>query len=168
MNMHSTKPVPFAEREFRDVLGHFATGVAVVTTCHEGSAPIGMAVNSFASVSLDPPEILWSVSSSAPSRDAFALHGAFAVNIMSEHDKDRIMQFARPSDDKFRGIEWQPGWRGVPVLSHAIATLECETKQMIPCGDHEIVVGSVRAIERRDGDPLLFFRGQFSTLGGAV
>lgn len=168
MNMHSTYPKPLDPREFRDVLGCFATGVTVVTTCGDDGAPVGLAVNSFASVSLDPAEILWSITSSAPSRSAFETCGAFAVNIMGEQDKESTLQFARPSDDKFGGVAWKRGWRDVPVLTSALATLECDVKQMIPCGDHHIVVGSVRAIDRRDGDPLLFYRGQFASLGATV
>ncbi|MCY3877088.1 MAG: flavin reductase family protein [Rhodobacteraceae bacterium] len=152
----------------RDVLGHFATGVAVVTTCGNDARPVGLAVNSFSSVSLDPPEILWSIASAAPSRTAFERHGAFAVNVMPEEDKDRILQFARPSDNKFDGVPWRRGRCEVPVLDSAIATLECDTKQMIPCGDHHIVVGSVRAIDSRDGNPLVFFRGRFTSLGVTV
>lgn len=168
MNMHSPSPRPPDPRALRDVLGCFATGVTVVTTCAEDGAPIGLAVNSFASVSLDPAEILWSITSSAPSRPAFENFGAFAVNIMAKEDKEETLQFARPSDDKFGGVAWKRGWRDVPVLTNALATLECDVKQMIPCGDHHIVVGSVRAIDRRDGDPLLFYRGQFATLGAAA
>lgn len=168
MNMHSPYPTPFGATEFRDVLGRFATGVAVVTTCGDEGAPVGLAVNSFASVSLDPPEILWSIISNAPSRSAFEQHGAFAVNVMAEESKDQTLQFARPSDDKFGGVAWKKGWRDVPVLDSAIATLECAIKEMIPCGDHHIIVGSVRAINCTDGDPLVFFRGQFSSLGATV
>lgn len=164
MNMHTPYPTPFDATELRDVLGRFATGVTVVTTCADDGAPIGMAVNSFASVSLDPAEILWSITSSAPSRSAFETHKAFAVNIMAAGDDEQVLQFARPSDDKFAGISWRRGWRDVPVLDSAIATLECDIKQMIPCGDHHIMVGSVRAINSREGDPLLFFRGKFGSL----
>ena len=168
MNMHNPQHHAIDPRELRDVLGHFATGVAVVTTCDAKGGPVGMAVNSFASVSLEPPEILWSISKTAPSRDAFSAHRAFAVNIMSDEDKQQTLQFATPLDDKFAGVDWKRGWRDVPLLDSAIATLECETKEMIPCGDHEIIVGSVRAIDRKDGDPLVFFRGQFSSLGAAI
>ena len=168
MNMHSTYPAPFDQRELRDVLGRFATGVAVVTTCDTDAKPVGLVVNSFASVSLDPPEILWSIVSDAPSRAAFERHGAFAVNIMPEEDKEQTLQFARPSENKFDGIAWQRGWREIPVLDRALATLECDVKQMIPCGDHHIVVGSVRAIASRDGEPLVFYRGQFASLGGSI
>lgn len=140
----------------------------MVTTCDNDSRPLGLTVNSFSSVSLDPPEILWSIATNAPSRVAFKRHGAFAVNVMPEEDKHRILQFARPSDNKFDGVSWRRGWCEVPVLNSAIATLECDTKQMIPCGDHHIIVGSVRAIDSRDGNPLVFFRGQFTSLGTTV
>ena len=168
MNMQSANPASFDAAELRDVLGRFATGVAVVTTCGDRGVPLGLAVNSFASVSLDPPEILWSIVSTAPSRPAFERHGAFAVNVMAEEAKDQTLQFARPSKDKFDGVSWRKGWREVPVLENAIATLECDIKEMIPCGDHHIVVGSVRAIDGSDGDPLVFFRGQFASLGADV
>ncbi|MEP3275451.1 MAG: flavin reductase family protein [Stappiaceae bacterium] len=170
MNMHNPNIVRehLEPRALRDVLGCFATGVAVVTTCDTDAVPVGMTINSFASVSLDPPEILWSIASNASSRNAFVNHGAFAINIMSAQDKDRTLQFARPAEDKFRGVDWRPGWRGVPVLSLAMATLECELKQCIPSGDHEIVIGSVKAIDRRSGDPLIFYRGEFSELGSTL
>ena len=168
MNMQSVYPTPFDTRALRDVLGHFATGVAIVTTCGDSAQPLGLAVNSFASVSLDPPEILWSIMSEAPSRPAFEQNGAFAVNVMSDEHKEQTLRFAKPLDDKFEGLNWRRGWRNVPVLENALATLECDVKQMIPCGDHHIVVGSVRAIDCRDGDPLVFFRGQFTSLGTTV
>ena len=100
MNMQSAYPASFDAIELRDVLGRFATGVAVVTTCGDAGAPVGLAVNSFASVSLEPPEILWSIVSTAPSRPAFEAHGAFAVNVMAEAAKEETLQFARPSADK--------------------------------------------------------------------
>ena len=168
MNMHSTYTKPFDARAYRDVLGRFATGVTVVTTCGDNDQPLGLAVNSFASVSLDPPEILWSIVSQAPSRAAFDTHGAFAVNIMPEDERETVLRFAKPIEDKFEGIGWRRGWQGVPVLESALATLECDVKNMIPCGDHHIVVGAVRSINSRDGDPLVLFRGQFTSLGAAL
>ena len=168
MNMHSPYPGPIEPRALRDVLGTFATGVAVITTCGHDGQPLGLAVNSFASVSLEPAEILWSIASNAPSRPAFQQHGAFAVHIMPEDLKDQTLRFANPVEDKFEGIDWRRGWRDVPVLENALATLECDVKQMIPSGDHHIVVGSVRTIDSRDGAPLVFFRGQFTTLGTAL
>ena len=166
--MHSTCPAHFDARELRDVLGCFATGVAGITTCGDEGQPLGLAMKSFASVSLDPAEILWSIVSEAPSRSAFERHGAFAVNIMPEEDKEQTVRFATPLDDKFEGMAWRPGWRKVPVLENALATLECDVKQMTPFGDHHIAVGSVRAIDSREGDPLVFSRGQFTSLGTAI
>lgn len=168
MNMQITQPMEFDPREFRDVLGQFATGVTVITTCGDQGQPLGLAVNSFASVSLDPAEILWSIISDAPSRFAFENHGAFAVNIMAATAKEQTLRFAKSVENKFEGVDWTPAWRDVPLLSSAIATLECDVKQMIPCGDHHIVVGSVRAITQSDGDPLLFHQGQFKALGDAL
>ena len=165
MNMHISEPRSFDTRALRDVLGQFATGVTVVTTCGDQGQPLGLAVNSFASVSLDPAEILWSIASEAPSRSAFETHGAFAVNVMGAAAKDQTLRFAMSIENKFDGVAWAPGWRNVPVLATAIATLECDVKQMIPCGDHHIVVGSVRAIARGKGDPLVFYQGQFKSLG---
>ncbi len=166
MKMH--RPSEFDTSELRDVLGRFATGVTVVTTCDSDGAPVGLTVNSFASVSLEPAEILWSIRSDALSRPCFEAHGAFAVNVMAAEAKEESLQFARPAPDKFAGIGWTKGWRDVPVLDAAIATLECDTKQMIPCGDHHIIVGSVRGITCRDGKPLVFFRGQFTSLDTAI
>ena len=168
MNMHTTYPASFDARALRDVLGCFATGVTVMTTCGDKGQPLGLAVNSFASVSLDPAEILWSIASKAPSRTAFERHKAFAVNIMAEESRDQTLRFAQPIQNKFEGVDWRPGWKDVPVLDTALATLECDVKQMIPCGDHHIIVGSVRAIDCRDGDPLVFYRGQFTSLGAAI
>lgn len=168
MNTRSTCDIAFEPRELRDVLGRFTTGVAVVTTCGDRGLPLGLAVNSFAPVSLDPPEILWSIMSTAPSRSAFERHGTFAVNIMGEEAKDQTLRFARPSDDKFDGVAWRRGRLDVPILDGALAVLECDVKDMIVSGDHHIVIGSVREIDSRDGDPLVFFRGRFSALGASL
>lgn len=161
-------PPPFDSRALRNVLGRFATGVTVVTTLGEGGAPVGLVVNSFSAVSLDPPLILWSIVSKAPSRVAFQSHPGFAVNIMGAEAAAETMQFARPSDDKFAGIDWQPGHHGVPVLGQAIATLECELADRLECGDHEIMIGSVLRIAEKDGAPLLFHRGQLAEIGEAI
>lgn len=160
--------MPVDARQLRDVLGCFATGVTVVTTLGDGGAPVGLVVNSFSSVSLDPPQILWSIALSAPSRGAFARHPGFAVNVMGAEAKDETLGFARPSADKFAGVDWAPGVHGVPVLGAALATLECEVEQRIISGDHEIFIGRVVKIDARDGAPLIFHRGQFAELGQAL
>lgn len=155
-------------RELRDVLGCFATGVCVVTTVGDEGRPVGMTINSFSSVSLDPPLILWSIGLDTPSRQAFKTHGCFAINIMGAKAKDTTMNFARPSDDKFAGIDWSPGHQGVPVLGEAMAVLECTVEDQIVSGDHEIFIGRVVRLDQNEGDPLLFHKGRFAALGPAI
>jgi len=155
-------------RELRDVLGCFATGVCVVTTVGDEGRPVGMTINSFSSVSLDPPLILWSIGLDTPSRSAFQRHGCFAVNIMGANAKDTTMNFARPSDDKFGGIDWHEGHNGIPVLAEAMAVLECTVEDQIISGDHEIFIGRVVRLDQNDTAPLLFHKGKFAKLGPAI
>ena len=116
----------------RSTLGAFATGVTIITTVGDNEAPVGLAANSFTSVSLDPPLILWSLALTAPSLGAFRSHHAFAVNILCDQSKELALRFSRPSDDKFADVDWEPGYGGAPVLKDAAAVLECETDQRIP------------------------------------
>ena len=149
----------------RQALGCFATGVAVITTLGDWDAPVGLTVNSFSSVSLDPPLILWSLSHNAPSFGAFQRHDGFAVNIMSADAKDLVQRFARPSPDKFRGVAWTSGYLGVPLLDDVVATFECRTESRIAKGDHEIYIGKIVSYASTERSPLLFHRGSFATLG---
>ncbi|WP_424934254.1 flavin reductase family protein [Amaricoccus macauensis] len=155
-------------RTLRDVFGCFATGVTVVTSCGTNGAPVGLVVNSFSSVSLDPPLILWSIDLKSPSHDAFCAHPGFAVNIMGADAKEETLRFCKPSEDKFAGVDWYPGHHDVPVLSNAVATLECRTEQRIHSGDHEIFIGRVLRVDQRDGAPLIFHRGRFAEIGQAL
>lgn len=156
------------ERAFRDVLGCFATGVTVITTLDGGGAPVGLVVNSFSSVSLDPPLILWSISLNAPSLVCFREHRGFAVNIMGADAKEETLNFARPSENKFAGVDWRPGFAGVPLLGSALATIECCTTHRMPGGDHEVHFGRVKGFAMQDGDPLLFHRGRFAEIGAPL
>lgn len=164
VNVKDTQPA-IDPRELRDVLGCFATGVAVVTSVGDEGKPVGMTINSFSSVSLDPPLILWSIGLETPSRGAYATHPSFAINIMGAQTKDLSLHFAKPSDDKFAGVEWAAGHDGVPVLSDAVATLECEVDSRVIAGDHEIFIGRVMRLSQKEGAPLLFHRGKFAHLG---
>lgn len=155
-------------KALREVLGQFATGVAVVTTLGDNGVPVGMAVNSFASVSLDPPLVLWSIALNSPSLGAFRSHGTFIVNIMGDDGKDQALNFATPSDEKFKHINWRPGICGAPILDDAAAFLECEMESRINAGDHEIYIGRVRRFAGSQKTPLLFHRGQFNQLGSTV
>lgn len=160
-----TTPEPLDGRLLRDVFGCFATGVTVVTSLGDEGRPVGLVVNSFSSVSLDPPQILWSIGLNSPSREAFCKHEGFAVNIMGAASKDETMRFCTPSDDKFADVDWWAGHFGVPVLRSALATLECRTEQRIISGDHEIFIGRVLRVDHQDVEPLLFHRGKFAQLG---
>jgi len=144
----------------RQTLGCYPTGVVVATTLGDSDAPVGLTINSFSSVSLDPPLILWSIAHSAPSLNAFRNHTSFAINILSEQQKVACMQFSQPSENKFAGIEWHSGYDGVPVLDNALAVLQCKTYQRYAGGDHEIVLGEVRHIDHTDQAPLVFHRGR--------
>ncbi|CUH68045.1 FMN reductase (NADH) NtaB [Thalassovita gelatinovora] len=164
----TTEPDLIDARKLRDVFGSFATGVTVVTSIGENGAPVGLVVNSFSSVSLDPPQILWSIGLSSPSHKAFCTHPGFAVNVMGADHKDETMRFCTPSEDKFKDVDWWAGNHGVPVLSNAVATLECETEKRIVSGDHEIFIGRVLRVDSRDAAPLIFHRGQFAQLGQSL
>ena len=158
-------PADVDPTSLRQALGCFATGVAVITTLGDWDAPVGLTVNSFSSVSLDPPLILWSLSLKAPSFGAFQRHDGFAVNIMSADATDVVQRFARPSSDKFAGVAWTSGFLGVPLLDDVVATFECRTESRLAKGDHVIYFGSVERYSKTDRRPLIFHRGHFATLG---
>lgn len=169
MNMQNTVNTPEIDpRALRDVLGCFATGVCVVTSVGDDNKPVGMTINSFSSVSLDPPLVLWSIALRSPSRDAYRRHAGFAINIMCAESKALSLSFSTPSENKFADVDWYEGHFGLPVLNNAMATLECETQDRIISGDHEIYIGRVLRIDHKDRAPLLFHRGKFATLGAML
>ncbi|WP_137389058.1 flavin reductase family protein [Rhodoligotrophos defluvii] len=148
----------------RKVLGCFTTGVVVATTLGPSEMPVGLTINSFNSVSLNPPLILWSLSLSAPSLAAFRGHPAFAINILSADQADLCHRFARPARDKFAGIPWSRGLMNVPLLSDALASLECAVWRRHEGGDHEIIIGEVRHLRATDKAPLVYHRGRLTQL----
>ncbi|MEX3009699.1 flavin reductase family protein [Hoeflea sp. TYP-13] len=152
----------------RDALGHFATGVAVVTTVGDAGAPVGLTINSFNSVSLAPPLILWSLARNAPSFDAFRRYSSFAINILAKDQRELCMQFARPADNKFQNVAFRPGFENVPLINGVHAQLECRTYRRYDGGDHEIYLGEVVGISTFEKQPLVFHRGQFTHLSDAA
>ncbi|PYG31020.1 flavin reductase family protein [Pelagimonas varians] len=168
MNSMTCQPeiANFDPKDLRDTFGQFATGVTVITTIAENGAPVGLAANSFTSISLDPALVAWSLALTAPSLSAFRNHGHFAINILCEDSVDLAMNFSRPSDNKFADVNWCHGVNDVPVLTRAATVIECETVNQIPGGDHVIFIGSVKRYKSVAGkSPLLFHKGAFARIG---
>ncbi|MEP9377303.1 flavin reductase family protein [Aquabacter sp. CN5-332] len=157
---------PILPRHLRDVLGSFTTGVVVVTTLGPGRRPMGLTINSFNSVSLDPPLILWSLALTAPSLPAFRAADSFVINILAEHQEDLGRRFATPSLDKFAGVDFETGLTGAPLLKDTAAHLECRVYARYPGGDHEIYLGEVVALQDRGHPPLVYHRGAFCRIRG--
>ncbi|MFD0668247.1 flavin reductase family protein [Ramlibacter sp. MAHUQ-53] len=154
----------FSTREFRAALGMFATGVTIVTTRAEDGTPIGLTANSFNSVSLDPPLVLWSLSQAAASLPAFRAHSHYAINVLGADQKELAERFATKGIDRWRGVESQTGAGGVPLIAGAAATFECFNRSRYDEGDHVIFVGEVERCTLRAGaSPLLFHGGRFYT-----
>jgi len=152
--------------EFRKVLGHFPTGVTVVAAVHEGQ-PAGLAVGSFFSISLDPPLVGFCVGKESSSWATVRAAGHFVVNVLSDNQIPISGAFAGTAADKFDGVDWTPAVsHGGPHLDGCVAHIDCVIHDVLPGGDHDIVVGRVIAMDlHRGGDgPLLFFKGRYGRL----
>jgi len=152
---------PFDARELRQVLGSFVTGVTVITTVDPDGRPHGLTANSFSSVSLDPPLILWSQSKTAPSHPVFNAAERFAVNILADDQMDVSNRFARGGAVKFADTPVVPGMGGVPLIQGCSAYLECRRVNSYPGGDHVVFIGQVDRIERHAKQPLVFGGGRY-------
>ncbi len=149
----------------RGVLGSFATGVAIVTCTHIDGQRVGMTVNSFSALSLQPPLVLWSLRKTSPSLAAFRFARHFAVNILAESQVDLARRFASALPDKFDQGAWSDGACGVPLLSGAAAVLECERTLEQDAGDHILFIGRVLRLADLAAPPLLFHAGHYHMLG---
>lgn len=148
---------------FRMALGRFVTGVTVVTTLDARGAPVGLTANSFNSVSLDPPLVLWSLSRRSANLPVFERASHFAVNVLSVDQKALSDRFARPMEDRFRDVAWTPGAGGVPVLSGCAAVFECASEQRYEGGDHVIFLGRVERFDHENRVPLAYHAGGYAT-----
>jgi 3-hydroxy-9,10-secoandrosta-1,3,5(10)-triene-9,17-dione monooxygenase reductase component len=152
------------DARFRTVLGHFATGVTIITAVDAGE-PVGLAANSFTSVSLDPPLVLFCVAHSSSTWPRIERAGTFAVNILGEGHEALSELFARRGADRFATTPWREGMSGAPVLEDAIAYLDCRFEAEYPGGDHRIILGRVLDLDVREGArPLLFFQGGYERM----
>ena len=152
------------QRDLRNALGCFATGVTVVTTM-TGRGPLGITANSFASVSLDPPLVLWSPARTSRRFPAFEAAEHFAIHVLAEDQRALAERFASSGED-FDGLDLSEGVGGTPLLPGCAARLECAHAAGHDGGDHLIVVGEIRRMDYTDKRPLVFFRGAFTGLAG--
>jgi 4-nitrophenol 2-monooxygenase / 4-nitrocatechol 4-monooxygenase, reductase component len=152
--------------EFRRLLGHFATGVTVVTTCDADARPTGLTVSAFASLSLDPPLVLVCVDHKSQTYPALRERGHFVVNVLTAEQQDVSRRFASTRLDKFDGIPYRPSTRGLPLIEAALAHMECVTVSTYAGGDHTIFVGRVEGATFGTGHPLLYYRGQYHRIEG--
>ncbi|MDO9167409.1 MAG: flavin reductase family protein [Rhodoferax sp.] len=154
----------FSQPEFRTALGMFATGVTIVTARTAEGELIGLTANSFNSVSLDPPLVLWSLSRAAASLPAFSTGSHYAINILAADQHDLARRFAARDVDRFADVAFVEGVGGAPLLAGAAATFECFNRSRYEEGDHVIFVGEVERCSHRAGaSPLLFHGGKFYT-----
>ncbi|WP_417522417.1 flavin reductase [Marinovum sp.] len=156
----TTEQTQIDARAFRKCLGQFATGVTVITTEVDGKR-YGVTANSFASVSIDPPLILWSIGRNSRSFDAFTKTDNFAIHILASDQIDISQRFSSSVADKFEGLDAPGGVAGSPILNGALGVLQCVVHELIDAGDHVILVGRVQQLEQAEGEPLVFAQGRY-------
>jgi flavin reductase (DIM6/NTAB) family NADH-FMN oxidoreductase RutF len=157
----NTKSSVFDPRDLRNAFGSFATGVTVVTSGHTGSRRVGVTANSFSSVSLDPPIVLWSLVTSSPSLEVFDQTDRFVINILSLDQVDLSKRFSSSALNKFEGVGFTDGLGGLPVLNDCVATLECKTTQRLVVGDHILFLGRVENYCYERKPTLMFCQGSY-------
>ena len=152
---------PFDSAKYRQVLGHFPTGVTVVTAMTD-DGPAGMAIGSFSSLSLDPAQVLFCPGRNSSSWERIRSAGKFCVNILGDDQEDISRVFASKADDKFAEIGWKRSANGAPLINGVLAYIDCDIHAVLDGGDHDIVVGNVTDLEvKHEGGPLVFFRGGY-------
>lgn len=155
---------PFTTDEFRAALGQFATGVTIITARDDQGHLIGLTANSFSSVSLSPPLVLWCLSAKSTALPGFQSATHYAINVLAADQRLLAERFAKKGIDRFEGTPWRPGFTGAPVIDGAVAVFECTPHQMVPAGDHVVLIGRVEHVRRRVGaKPLIFHGSRFFT-----
>jgi flavin reductase (DIM6/NTAB) family NADH-FMN oxidoreductase RutF len=151
--------------EFRRILGHWTTGVAIVATLSEDGTPRGLTANAVASVSLNPALVLACIEHGADTHAAISAAGCFSINVLRQADERLARRFAGDeTTDKFTGVAWHAELTGAPVLDDALAWVDCTLRNVLDGGDHTIFVGAVAAGDAAEGEPLLYYRGGYSRL----
>jgi flavin reductase (DIM6/NTAB) family NADH-FMN oxidoreductase RutF len=150
---------------YRRVCGRFATGVTVISVLDAEGRPQGITINSFASLSLDPPLVMVSINLRNGVLEHFLRSTHFAVNVLAQDQEHHSRRFARHAEDKFHGINWQGAESGAPLIEGALAHLECSNMRWFEAGDHAVLIGQVLRAGCRDGRPLVFFQSDYASLG---
>jgi flavin reductase (DIM6/NTAB) family NADH-FMN oxidoreductase RutF len=152
-------------KALRSALGSFATGITVVTVCGPSAEWVGLTVNSFNSVSLEPPLVLWSLALSSPNREVVSRASHYAVNVLAADQGEISQRFASKIADKFAGLDCRTGASGVPLLPGCCAWFECRTVAQYPGGDHLILLGEIERFEASEAaEPLAYSRGRYKRL----
>jgi len=162
---------PIDPRDFRNALGTFATGVTIITAAGADGKPYGLTCNSFASVSLNPPLVLWSLGIFSQGMSVFQDASHFAVNVLGALQQELASKFAKSSEDKFTGVQWTPGLGNAPILADSVANFQCRAANRYYGGDHVIFLGAVEAYSYNRREPLLFAHssyGRFLTTDDAL
>jgi 3-hydroxy-9,10-secoandrosta-1,3,5(10)-triene-9,17-dione monooxygenase reductase component len=147
---------------FRQVLGHFCTGVTVITTADDGQ-PAGFACQAFAALSLAPPLVLFCPGTQSATWQVISRTRHFCANVLADGQQGLARRFGAPGDDKFAGVEWSPSPSGAPILAGALTWVEAQVQAVHEAGDHQVVIGLVTGLgECRPGQPLLFYRGRYA------
>ncbi len=150
--------------KFKEVMGNYPTGVTVVTTVDQDGTPYGLTVNSFASVSMDPILILWSIDHRVGSLDVFKNADKFAVHTLASDQGDICSLFASKGVDRFGSCEWKLSEQGLPIISGAYGVLQCKSFKQVEAGDHTILIGEVIDIQNEDKKPLLYHKRNFGKI----
>jgi flavin reductase (DIM6/NTAB) family NADH-FMN oxidoreductase RutF len=153
--------MPIEPSEFRRILGHWITGVAIVASRTADDEPCGFTANAFTSLSLEPPLVLVCVDRAGNSHASIRDAGVFTVNVLGSGDERLARHFATDSAAKFTGIAWTTAATGAPVLEAALAWVDCTVRTEVPGGDHTIFIGEVVDGDADEGEPLIFYRGGY-------
>ena len=164
--MSSAEPASqVTSRLFRHACGRFATGITIATVLDAQGLPHGLTVNSFSSVSLEPPLVSICLGHAVTVIDAFRESKYFGINVLAENQVEISERFARRGCDRFEGQEWYRGETGVPLLPGVLAVMECATRHRVTAGDHDIFIAEMLRAEVSDGEPLIYYAGRYRELG---
>jgi len=157
--------MPIEKNQLRQVMGHFATGVTIITTFNKDGQMHGLTANAFTSVSLEPPLLLISVDKKAESYPAFEESKVFTVNILADEQESLSRKFAVSGGNKFEGVAYRKGGNGAAILDGTLAHIECTLYATYEGGDHTLYLGEIQEAEVREGKPLVFYRGGYRAIG---